>query len=515
MYVECPHCHAIFALPAGLEEAPERVRCGECNTIFTPQADNHVEENNSSSAQASSEPPLSIDDFLTDGASRTTATGDELDNDEPDNSVISNNETEGPIDDDIMESFQSYLDEDSYPKELEKELPDLNAGAIISPVENDPLAEHQEASDDNEVEPADGILEINQAVELLDDESSDLVSDRLEESVDEDNSPKADIADNDEQAEYALPDINNELIESPEEIPEVTETTQQENIWTDSKSEKVSDLATDDDSENIAEEDKQTLTGEFSAFIDDVDSDPIDLFSADRAESIYEQQFLTLDDEPAAQQADLLDDDDATEQADDKNSPIAELNQLIDESDANPLDSTPDTSLPAIAENEKKPLSAYLNSTWFYTLAGLFLLLTLTLQYLHSHHDQFAAYPETRPLIETLCKITGCSISPQRDLSAIELLNHGIYAHPTAENALIIKALIRNQSDFPQPYPSIELTLADLNDRKIALRRFGPGEYLNEKPSEDGLMPVNKNIPVHLQVLDPGQEAVAFEFEFL
>lgn len=506
MYVECPHCHAIFALPASFEETPERVRCGECNTIFTPQADNNVEENSTSTAQADSEAPLSIDDFLTGGASRTTANDDE-----PENSISTKKEIEEPIDQDIMESFQSYLDEDSYPKEPEQELPDLNTGAAISSIDNDPLVKYQETFEEDEAAPttpADDILETNQAAESLDDESSKLISDRLEDSPDEDDPQKT---------EHALPDINDDLIKSPESemVPEKTDTSQQNFIETNTDLEEVLDLEVDDNTENLHEEDKQTLTGEFQAFIDEVDDDPIDLFSEDRAESIYEQQFLSLDEESEAEQADLLDEDNATEQVDDEDSPIAELNQLIDESDANLLDDTPDTPLSAIAESGKTPISAYLNTTWFHTLAGLFLLLTLSVQYLHSHHDQFAAYPETRPLMKGLCKITGCSISPRRDLAAIKLLNHGIYSHPTAENALIIKALIRNQADFPQAYPGIELTLADLNDRKIALRRFGPGEYLSAKPAEDGLMPVNKNIPVHLQVLDPGQEAVAFEFEFL
>ena len=37
IYIECPHCHAIFSLPVGLEKLPERVRCGECSTVFIPE----------------------------------------------------------------------------------------------------------------------------------------------------------------------------------------------------------------------------------------------------------------------------------------------------------------------------------------------------------------------------------------------------------------------------------------------------------------------------------------------
>lgn len=504
MYVECPHCHAIFALPTGPDEIPEHVRCGECNTIFTPQSENQTEDNNLSDSQTHSKEPLSVSDFLTDSASSSPANDDASENNEE------------SMDQDIMESFQNYLDGDSYPEEPEIELPDLNIATSVTPVLEDPLKEYQANLENNETETVEDIPQMNQTVVLPDDESSDLVSDRLVDSTDEDDSLTFNTAEESNQNKSVLPDINEELIATDEKpVENNPETKQQDIINTDIESEDISDLAIDSYLDNRAGEDKHSLTGEFSAFIDEVDDDPQDLFSADRADSVYEQQFLSLDDEPETQPVEPTDEDSTSEQMEDENLVAVVLKQSDESSETGLLDIPPYMPAPILEATEEPSNAAYNKMTWLYTLGGLLLLLTLSVQYIYFHREQFAVYPETRPLITGLCKITGCSVSPLRDLSAIKLLNHGIYSHPSTDKALIIKALIRNQAKFPQAYPTIELTLADLNDHKVALRRFGPGEYLSKQPAEESLMPVGENIPVHLQVIDPGQEAVAFEFEFL
>lgn len=509
MYLECPHCHAIFALPDGLEKIPERVRCGECSTVFTPQAENDSETEDIYAEENST--PLGIDDFLTDTTPADKTTSEEAE-------TTTSQATETPMDRDIMESFQSYLDGDNYPQETEPELPDLNLAAPIA-VEDDPLKDFQSDDEENPASPEADSAEAGNDKILLDDESSELTSDRLEDTAEQDFSGNMQTNEAGEQPGPGLPDINEALLASDEQHAEAEEETAEEALdeaTIEAREEEVSDYTARDETEDITAEDQQTVTGEFRAFIDEVDGDPLDLFSADKAESIYEQQFLELDEEADEPQTDLLAEE-AHDPRDDEDAAIAELNQVIDEQESNiaSVDPAADATPFRPAEDARAAVAAYQKSTWLYTLGGLFLLLTLAAQYLYFHREQFAAYPETRPLVTALCKVAGCAIAPRRDLEKIALLNHGIYSHPTRDNALIIKALIRNQADFPQPYPVIELALADLNDRKIALRRFGPGEYLSEKTAENALMPVNKNIPVQLQVVDPGPDAVAFEFEFL
>lgn len=149
-------------------------------------------------------------------------------------------------------------------------------------------------------------------------------------------------------------------------------------------------------------------------------------------------------------------------------------------------------------------------------LLALLLVGLLFAQYLYKNRGELARYDSLRPLLSSICQVARCELPPQSDINKIALLNHGVYSHPNIENALMIKATITNQAGFEQPLPIIELSLSNVRGKKLALRRFTPNEYLPEdKIPANGLMPIGRKIPISLQVIDPGKEALAFEFEFL
>ncbi len=148
--------------------------------------------------------------------------------------------------------------------------------------------------------------------------------------------------------------------------------------------------------------------------------------------------------------------------------------------------------------------------------AILVTLLTALLigQVLLANRKALGASPVFRPIVTGLCKVAGCRVPEHRDLNAIKLLNNGVYSHPTVPNALMIKAVIENDADFEQPYPVIELAFSNIQGKRVAMRRFGPSEYLDLRTPHPPLMPVGKPIPVRLEIVDPGKEALAFDFEF-
>jgi hypothetical protein len=80
---------------------------------------------------------------------------------------------------------------------------------------------------------------------------------------------------------------------------------------------------------------------------------------------------------------------------------------------------------------------------------------------------------------------------------------------------LIISASMINQAPFGQPYPTVEITLSDVNERRIALRRFAPEEYLSDLRALAAGLPAGGSASLSLEVEDPGKDAVAFEFRFL
>ena len=111
--------------------------------------------------------------------------------------------------------------------------------------------------------------------------------------------------------------------------------------------------------------------------------------------------------------------------------------------------------------------------------------------------------------------MVGCGENNQRDIVAIKMLNRNIYTHPNIKDALMITTSFVNQSTSAQTYPLLAITLLDTQGQIVAVRRFSPKDYLVNKSLADTLMPPNQPIGARLEVLDPGNKVIAYEFEFL
>lgn len=143
----------------------------------------------------------------------------------------------------------------------------------------------------------------------------------------------------------------------------------------------------------------------------------------------------------------------------------------------------------------------------------LLMLAALTMQYIYYHRIPFAQEPSLRPLLARMCLITGCQLPAQRDLSRIELGKHLVQVHPRYVGSLLITANLVNRADFAQPFPIVEVVMTDLEQKQVARRRFMPGEYLIGGNGQRDLPP-STEVPLMLEVLDPGNNAVGFEFNF-
>ncbi len=150
---------------------------------------------------------------------------------------------------------------------------------------------------------------------------------------------------------------------------------------------------------------------------------------------------------------------------------------------------------------------------WLVVLA-IILTLVLIAQALIANRDWLGTKPALRPIVTGLCKVAGCTVPEHRDLDKIELLNTGVFSHPTVPGALMIKAVIENRADFEQPYPIVELAFNNIQGKRVAMRRFGPSEYLDPMRPHPKRMPVGKPVSVRLEVVDPGKDALGFDFNF-
>ena len=123
-------------------------------------------------------------------------------------------------------------------------------------------------------------------------------------------------------------------------------------------------------------------------------------------------------------------------------------------------------------------------------------------------------FPALQPVVERICTELPCRYAGPRDNSQIKLVNRDIRIHPTVNNALLINATFINRAAFKQPYPDITITLSDLSGAIVAQRRFTPAEYLGRLNNPFILMPSGKPVQIALEVIDPGKDAVNFEFTF-
>jgi hypothetical protein len=146
--------------------------------------------------------------------------------------------------------------------------------------------------------------------------------------------------------------------------------------------------------------------------------------------------------------------------------------------------------------------------------AGLALLgLLLPVQVLFADRARLAADPDWRPWLEAACGRLGCTLPPWREPAAFVVLSREIQPHPSAPQALLVTASFRNDARWPQAWPVLELALSDLDGQTIGLRRFRPSEYLGGTPSRPTLAP-GQSASLALEIVDPGNRAVAFEFDF-
>ena len=145
------------------------------------------------------------------------------------------------------------------------------------------------------------------------------------------------------------------------------------------------------------------------------------------------------------------------------------------------------------------------------------MVLLLPLQFIWLNHQQLAlAKPNLRPLLESLCALSGCTLPTRRDVDALTLVDRQVRSHPDAPGALLLEGVVRNQAPFAQPYPVVEVTLSALNSRPVALRRFQPEEYLADASIDVAAgLPPRGTAPLKLEVADPGDDAVSFTFNFL
>ena len=152
---------------------------------------------------------------------------------------------------------------------------------------------------------------------------------------------------------------------------------------------------------------------------------------------------------------------------------------------------------------------------WGAIAASILLAVLLLGQFAWNERYQLVRMPQLRLALEYFCQPLNCDLPLRHDISRIEMVEREVRDHPHARGALLINASFANRADFTQAYPVFVVSFSDVSGTPVAVRRFPPAEYLiGQQDVSNGMAP-GERAQLMLEVVDPGDRAVSFQFDFL
>ena len=148
---------------------------------------------------------------------------------------------------------------------------------------------------------------------------------------------------------------------------------------------------------------------------------------------------------------------------------------------------------------------------WYAGIAALTLLFAL--QLLLAQRHELAADPRWRPLVAGACGVLRCDVPAWHEPAAFTMLQRSVRPQRNAAGVLSVDASFRNDARWPQPWPTLVLSLSDVDGRLVGVRAFDPAEYRGAHRPDDRLLP-GQSANVTFQVIEPAPRIVAFTFDF-
>lgn len=167
-----------------------------------------------------------------------------------------------------------------------------------------------------------------------------------------------------------------------------------------------------------------------------------------------------------------------------------------------------------VREQPRHPRAASGERQWPWVLACVLLSSLLLCQLGWAKRDALIRDPVVGGWLRSSCAVLRCQLPLVAAPGRLRLLASNVQAHPSVSDALMISASVRNDAIFAQPYPVLTITLLNAQGQRLAMRRLQPDEYLDDSEVlQHGLAPGDTAVLL-LEVEDPGDKAVAFEFGF-
>ena len=168
--------------------------------------------------------------------------------------------------------------------------------------------------------------------------------------------------------------------------------------------------------------------------------------------------------------------------------------------------------LPPILESEADETARSYSRLFWPGLMVILLMIALAQVAWFNRDWLLREYPQLTPWAEKFCERLQCDLFRFRDLSAINLVNRDVRAHPRYRNAVLVSATIVNNAELAQSFPEIELVIYDTNARVISHGRFTAAEYLEPGINPAAGMPPGAPVHLVMELAGAVKEAAGFEF---
>jgi hypothetical protein len=150
-------------------------------------------------------------------------------------------------------------------------------------------------------------------------------------------------------------------------------------------------------------------------------------------------------------------------------------------------DSTADTATQqpsflgdAIKKNKNRSNIAVNKSrAWLWAFASLLLILVAGIQSIYFLRDEIAIYyPNAKPYLVQACHKLTCSINLPKKIEFIVIDDSDMQEDAEHLGLVRFASTLINSGNHAVAYPTLELTLTDVEDKPVLRRIFKPDEYL-------------------------------------
>jgi predicted Zn finger-like uncharacterized protein len=163
-------------------------------------------------------------------------------------------------------------------------------------------------------------------------------------------------------------------------------------------------------------------------------------------------------------------------------------------------------------DSDVRPYSTLTTVAW--SLSILALIASLVAEYIWFNQPELLQGQRFKPITAKLCELTDCEHLQMRDPSQIEMISRNVYTHPNEKDALMVSTTLVNNAPHAQPYPRVQIDFSNVRGALIASRRFIPEEYLQIDSEQLQLLQSGIPTTFGLEIKDPGNEAITYEFSF-